>query len=71
VSLFVIGGGLSPAAELLLPRAYQAAKENILPPLKERLQIRAATLGNNAGIIGAALLLTIPLSAYHKRARRS
>jgi glucokinase len=56
-AVIVVGGGVSEAGDLLLEPARQLMLENVtgagrrpLPP------IAAATLGNEAGVVGAALL---------------
>lgn len=56
-AVIVVGGGVSEAGDLLLEPARQLMQENVtgagrrpLPP------VRPATLGNEAGVVGAALL---------------
>ena len=51
----VIGGGVGDAGELLLGPVRKAIEDN-LPAAENRphLQVRVATLGNEAGMIGAA-----------------
>ncbi len=52
-----IGGGISAAGDaLLLPLREQVAKEEYSKTLKTRTVIKLAELGNDAGLIGAALL---------------
>jgi glucokinase len=53
---FVIGGGLSAAADLFLARAEEEAASRALPALFDRLRISVAQAGNDAGVIGAGLL---------------
>ena len=53
---FVIGGGLSAAADLFLERAEEEAASRALPALFERVRISVAQAGNDAGVIGAGLL---------------
>jgi glucokinase len=54
--VFVIGGGLGDAgADLILPRAGKILREQALPPNGEA-RLVAASLGNDAGMIGAACL---------------
>ena len=54
-SVFVIGGGVSEAGGLLLDPARQAYSANVTGKgYRPEAQIRAATLGNDAGIVGAA-----------------
>jgi len=52
----VIGGGLSAAADLVLPAAESEARARALPALAERARISVAKAGNEAGVIGAGLL---------------
>ena len=55
--LIVIGGGFGAAAgELLLEPARLAARGEAIQPADERLQIVEAALGEEAGLIGAALV---------------
>ena len=53
---FVIGGGLSAAADLFLEGAREEAASRALPALFERVRISVAKAGNEAGVIGAGLL---------------
>lgn len=52
----VIGGGVSAAGEFLLKRIDKVFKENTFPNVRQTTQLRLATLGNEAGVIGAAWL---------------
>jgi glucokinase len=52
----VIGGGLSQGADFFLDRAREEANARALPALAERVHIRLAQGGANAGLIGAGLL---------------
>ena len=54
--LFVIGGGLSCAGELLLD-AIRESYESHLFLISKGADIRLAELGNDAGIIGASMLV--------------
>ncbi len=55
--VFVIGGGLGDAgADLILPRAAKILETQALPPNGEA-RLVAASLGNDAGMIGAACLV--------------
>jgi glucokinase len=55
--VFVIGGGLGDAcAALILPRAGKILREQALPPNGEA-RLLSASLGNDAGMIGAACLV--------------
>jgi len=51
----VVGGGISQAHPLLLSTAQMVLRERVLPPLQEAHIVRAH-FGNDAGIIGAAML---------------
>ena len=53
---FVIGGGLSAAADLFLGDAVDEAAGRALPALWERVEVSVAKAGNDAGVIGAGLL---------------
>jgi glucokinase len=53
---FVIGGGLSAAADLFLDTAIEEARSRALPALFARVRISVAKAGNDAGVIGAGLL---------------
>ncbi|HEX8744390.1 MAG TPA: ROK family protein [Thermoleophilaceae bacterium] len=53
---FVIGGGLSAAADLFLETARREAASRALPALFERVRVSVAEAGNDAGLIGAGLL---------------
>jgi len=52
----VIGGGVSAAGEFLLTRVDAYFKQFTFPNVRETTQLRLATLGNTAGVIGAASL---------------
>jgi len=52
----VIGGGVSAAGDFLLKRVDKYFKENTFPNVRETTRLRLATLGNTAGVIGAASL---------------
>ena len=52
----VIGGGAVAGGELLLGPARAAVAERALPPNREHVQIVAAHFGDEAGMLGAAVL---------------
>jgi glucokinase len=52
----VVGGGLSQAGEVLFSPLRKAYKQYALPHLTGDIEIVPATLGNDAGVIGAAWL---------------
>lgn len=54
ISHFVIGGGMAEALPFLLAGMRQAALDHAYTLNKEKLVIAKASLGDNAGIIGAA-----------------
>jgi glucokinase len=53
---FVVGGGLSAAADQFLDRAVEEARSRALPALWDRVEVGLAKSGENAGLIGAGLL---------------
>lgn len=52
----VVGGGLSNAWDLMREAFNVQLKLSLIPALRENLTVRASTSGDEAGIIGAALL---------------
>jgi glucokinase len=55
--VIVVGGGFGAAAgELVLEPARVAARREAIEPADERLRIVPAALGDDAGLIGAALV---------------
>jgi glucokinase len=54
--LILIGGGVSRAGAALLGPATEAARCAVFAPLRDRLQVKRASLGDDAGILGAAYL---------------
>jgi glucokinase len=58
--VFVIGGGVIAAGDLLLEPARRVLEERALPPMK-RIPVIAAELGADAGMIGAAAMARIEL----------
>ena len=59
--VIVIGGGVIKAGDLLLDPARKEVRERALRPMNET-PIAAATLGNDAGMIGAAALARTELA---------
>ncbi len=59
--MIVIGGGMSLAGDYLLDKIRKIALENILPPLREGLEIEFSKFGTTAGIMGAAALAKMNL----------
>lgn len=56
-SYIVIGGGVSAAGDYLLDKVNNVFLKHTLPLVKDSTQLALATLGNDAGIIGAASLV--------------
>jgi glucokinase len=56
VEIVVFGGGVMAAGELLLGPVREEARKRTVPPAYECCRIVAAKLGQDAGIIGAAML---------------
>lgn len=54
--MIVLGGGMSAQKENLINPVVKYLKENMFGGLELRTEIKAADLGNDAGIIGAGLL---------------
>jgi glucokinase len=53
--MIVVGGGVSELGELLLQPARAYMRKVAMPPGRDRIQVVSAKLGNNAGLVGAAL----------------
>ncbi|HKT84194.1 MAG TPA: ROK family protein, partial [Solirubrobacterales bacterium] len=60
--VFVIGGGVIAAGDLLLEPARRELAARALPPMKQ-IPVVAAELGSDAGMIGAAAMARIELDA--------
>lgn len=58
--VFVIGGGVSAAGELLIGPAREELRKRALPPQNQR-PVKLAELGPDAGMIGAAAMALIEL----------
>ncbi len=58
----VIGGGLSREWDLLVGPAVKEALDNVFPSVRESLRIVPASLGVDAGLVGAAELAITSLS---------
>lgn len=52
----IIGGGVSASAEFFFPAMQAEIDRRVLPSSRQGLQVLTATLGNQAGIVGAAKL---------------
>ena len=57
VHVAVIGGGISAAPDFVLQAVEASVKARVLTPHKAGVRIVRASLGNTAGIIGAAALV--------------
>lgn len=53
----IIGGGVSAAGDFLLDKVQSVFMENVLPSVQQSTTIKLATLGNDAGVLGAAGLI--------------
>ena len=53
----VLGGGLIAAAELLMPLIMSGVEEQAIPGALASCDVRPSTLGNDAGLLGAAGLV--------------
>ncbi|MBX2818841.1 MAG: ROK family protein [Rhodothermaceae bacterium] len=53
----IIGGGVSAAGSYILKPAYETLVRFVIPGLRDGLEIIRETLGNEAGILGAAHLV--------------
>lgn len=56
-STIVIGGGVSAAGDFLLHGVQEVFDENTFPQVRTSTKLALATLGNDAGVIGAASLV--------------
>lgn len=56
-STIVIGGGVSAAGEFLLDGVRKYYEKNCFPQVRSSTKLALATLGNDAGVIGAASLV--------------
>lgn len=54
--MIVVGGGVSGLGEMLLHPAREWVRKDAMPPGRDRVRVEAARLGNNAGLVGSALL---------------
>lgn len=53
----VLGGGVANAGQFMLNFIWPTLEANLFPQLRDGLKLELATLGNDAGIIGAAALV--------------
>jgi glucokinase len=66
--LILIGGGLSRAGSLLIGPATRCAREIVPAPLRARIRVKRAKLGDDAGLLGAAYLAYTGGSGADRRA---
>ena len=52
----VIGGGVAASYDLLEPSLMRVLQERTFPQILTGVQVRKAVLGDDAGLLGAALL---------------
>lgn len=60
-STIVIGGGVSAAGDFLLKKVVECYYDYTFPQIRDNTNIVLATLGNDAGVIGAAQLVRLQL----------
>lgn len=56
IKTILIGGGLSAGLDLIIDKLKETLEYNLTPYYADKILIKRAELGNNAGIIGAASL---------------
>ncbi|PKK37824.1 sugar kinase [Siphonobacter sp. SORGH_AS_0500] len=56
INLILIGGGLSASFDFIMPAVWKQLKYWLTPYNLETMEIKRATLGNDAGLLGAASL---------------
>ncbi len=56
IKTIIVGGGISQSWEFVSKPMTKVLKKNLTPYYTDKLEIKKATLGNNAGILGAAAL---------------
>ena len=59
----VVGGGVSAAGDVLLRAIKRTVSERAMSVQAKRVKIYTAALGNDAGLIGAAILVKEGLGA--------
>jgi len=58
IHLVTISGGLTGAWSLLHPAIVQSMEPNLIPPLRGKIKILRSLLGDNAGLLGAAAIVS-------------
>lgn len=56
IKTIIVGGGISQSYDFVYPQMKKVLMKNLTPYYTEKIEIKKATLGNNAGILGAAAL---------------
>jgi glucokinase len=56
IKTVIVGGGLSPSFEFIAPGIHAITDKYLTPYYLKALKVRRATLGNDAGLLGAASL---------------
>lgn len=56
ITNIVIGGGISGAGDRLFNSIKNAIEKRVLPPLKEKIEIRKAFFDEDSGLVGAAMM---------------
>ena len=56
---FIIGGGIGQSGPILYEPLQRHLRERLHPHFADRIQIKKATLGNDAGVIGGATLVLL------------
>lgn len=54
---FIVGGGVAKSGNILFDPLRKHLQERLSPFFAERIEVKAAELGNDAGVIGAATLV--------------
>jgi glucokinase len=62
--VIVIGGGVSRAGGRLIRPATECAREHVFSPLRDKLKVRKAKLGDDGGLLGAARLAYTTLGSH-------
>ncbi len=58
IHVFIIGGGVAEAGDVLFDAAFDSLRSRVLENLKPVVEIHRAKFGNRAGIIGAAMMVS-------------
>jgi glucokinase len=55
--VIVIGGGVAQAGDVLLKAITETVREHAMEQFKDKVNVKKAALGNDAGVLGAAFLI--------------